>query len=81
MRSSCVLVSFVSLACLSALAGCSHQAAPAASSAQAAHPAVGFAVKGPNAEPEPSPAEAEPRDRQDAPIIDAMHGFSRASPR
>jgi hypothetical protein len=81
MRSSCVCLSFVSLTVLSAVAGCSHQATPVGSAAQVAHPTLGFAVKGPRAEREPSPAEAEPLDRQDKPIVDAIHGFSRASPR
>jgi hypothetical protein len=79
MRSSSVLLSSVCLALVSVLAGCSHQATPAASAAQVGHPSIGFAVKGPPAEQ--APEDREPRDRQDAPIVDAMHGFSRASPR
>jgi hypothetical protein len=81
MKPSCVSVAFLSAALLSVLAGCSHQATPVASPAPSAHPTLGFAVKGPRAEPEPSPADAEPRDRQDAPVVDAMHGFSHGSPR
>jgi hypothetical protein len=81
MRSSCVCLSFVSCVLLSAVAGCSHQATPVGPAAQVAHPTLGFAVKGPRAEPEPSPARVEPLDRQDKPIVDAMHGFSHGSPR
>jgi hypothetical protein len=81
MYSSRVLVSFVSLVLSSAVVGCSHQAPPAGTAAQVAHPSIGFAVKGPRAEPEPSPAEADPLDRQDKPIVDAMHGFNHESPR
>jgi hypothetical protein len=81
MRSSCVCLSFVSLILLSAVAGCSHQATPVGPAAQVAHPTLGFAVKGPRAEPEPSPAESGRFDRQDTPVVDAMHGFSHASPR
>jgi hypothetical protein len=81
MSSSRLSLSFVSFVLLSAAAGCSHQAPPADSAAQVAHPTLGFAVKGPRAEPEPSPAKAEPLDRQDTPVVDAMHGFSHSSPR
>jgi hypothetical protein len=81
MKASSVFVSFVFSALVSALAGCAHQATPVGPAAQVAHPAIGFALNGPRAEPEPSPAEGDPADPQDKPIVDAMHGFNHASPR
>jgi hypothetical protein len=78
LMNSSHVVPFVSVMFLSTAAGCSHQTTPATSSAQLAHPAIGFAMKGPRAEK--APALPEPRDR-DTPIIDAMHGFNHTSPR
>jgi hypothetical protein len=82
MKSSRVLLSLGASALLSVLAGCSHQAPPVGSAATAgvvAHPTIGFALKGPPAAD--APVDPERTDRQDAPIVDALHGWSHSSPR
>jgi hypothetical protein len=79
MKTSRVLLSLGASALLSVVAGCSHQAPPVGSAAQVAHPTIGFAVKGPPAEE--APADPDHADRQDTPIVDALHGWSHSSPR
>jgi hypothetical protein len=84
MKQSGLLLSLTALGLLSAVAGCSHQAPPAGSAAQVAHPNIGFAMPGPPAPakaPDAPPAAPELLDRQDTPIVDALHGWSHSSPR
>jgi hypothetical protein len=77
------LLSLAFLACLGAAAGCAHSQAPAVAPAtQDAHPMLGFAVAG--SAPRPADTAQEPRpERPEEPghIVDAMHGWSRGSPR
>jgi hypothetical protein len=80
MNSSRLALVLASLALLLGAVGCSHQAPPAGSAADVAHPAINFSMRGPP--PVAGRAEhPESLDSLDRPIVDARHGWSHETPR
>jgi hypothetical protein len=76
------LLSLVFLASLS-LGGCATSPAAKAPETPSAHPMLGFAVAGHAPRTAPGASEDAPTERYEEPgrIYDAMHGYSRGSPR